>query len=121
MTYARRANEDWNVARRLQPSENRPSSIFNANGLQLTLIKVGRIDVEREDVAGMRGSRDAPVLGDRIHSLAVDFEEHRAAFDAAVERRAHRLDTGDQDTGHLFRQFQTLRGLPIEIADDDSE
>jgi hypothetical protein len=47
-----------NSARRLQRSEGeRPSlPILDPDRLELTLIKVGRVDVERQDVAGMRGT-----------------------------------------------------------------
>src|SRR2546426_7726732 len=45
-----------------------------------------RIDIEGEDVAWAGGAGDAAVLGDRLDALAIDFQEHRAALDAAVER-----------------------------------
>src|SRR5262245_40799765 len=80
-----------------------PSAIVNPDRLELSLIKIRGIDVQREDVAGVRGARDAAVLRDRLDALAIDLEQHRAALDAAVERRAHRFDARDQDAADLLR------------------
>src|SRR5207247_10078473 len=96
------------------------SAILDTNGFELSLIKVRRVDVEREDVAGARGAREAAILGDRLDALAIDLEQHRAALDAAVERGAHRLDARDQHACSLLPQLQPLRRLPTEIAAAES-
>src|SRR5207247_5479099 len=66
-------------------------SIVDADRLELPLIDVGRVHVEGEDLAGLRRSGDPAEVGDRFDRLAVDFEQHAAALDVGVERRARPL------------------------------
>src|SRR6476659_10139060 len=97
------------------------SSVFDADRLQLPLIEIGSVDVESEDVAGMCRPRYAPVVGDRFDALAVHFEKHGAALDAAVERRAHCLHAGDEDAADWRWQLQPFRGRPVDIPHGEAE
>src|SRR5439155_422033 len=49
-------------------------------------------------------------------ALTVDLDEHRAALDASVERRAHGLDAGDEHALDAPGHLEAFGGLPIEIA-----
>ena len=61
------------------------------------------------------------IVGDRLDALAVDLEQHRPALDAAVERRAHRLDARDQHALRPGGSSQPVERLAIQIADVQAE
>ena len=83
--------ENWQLTARFRSRHGRvllfdptnpKSSAYNP------LLEVRRVDVERQDIAGPRGAGDAAILGSRFDALAVDFEQDRPAFDAAVAESA---------------------------------
>src|SRR5581483_9665808 len=79
------------------------SATLDAHGLQLALLEVRRVDVQREHVARTRRARQPAVVRDRLDGLAVDFEEHRPALHVGIERGAERLDARDQHAARMAR------------------
>src|SRR4030095_12670591 len=96
-------------------------SVFYTDILELMLRQIRRVDIEREDVAGMRGARHPPKVGQGIDALPVDLQEHGAAFDAAGERRSPLFDARDEDPPGRLGDLQALGGLSIQFADAESE
>src|SRR5256885_9894764 len=89
--------------------------VLDADRFQLALIEIRRVDVEREDVARARAFRDAAVVAGRFEALAIDLEEHGAALDPPVERRAHRLDPGEWHALHLLPPLAPLHRLRFDV------
>src|SRR6059036_2580571 len=90
---------------------SRTLAALDPDRFQLTLVEIRGVEEEREDVAGAHGAGDAAVLGHGFDALTVDLDEHRAALDASVERRAHGLDAGDQDALDAPRHIEAFGGL----------
>jgi hypothetical protein len=45
-------------------------AVVYANGLELVLRQIRRVDIEGEDVAGVRGARHPPKVGQGVDALA---------------------------------------------------
>src|SRR5688572_1962292 len=83
--------------------------------------RFGLEEIEREDVTGARARRQATEILDRPHRLAIDLEEDVAALDFRVERRAHRLDTRDDDPFRAGWQARAGGIVAIDLAHRETE
>ena len=83
--------------------------------------ELGLVEVERQHVAGVGRGDQAAVVLDGPDRLTVDFEQHVAALDVGVERRAHRIDARDDDAVRAVGQVEVLQQLGVEFAHRQSE
>src|SRR6476660_7512673 len=59
------------------------------HGAQQSLVGFGLVEIDGEHVTGMRRSRETLVIRNGSYAVPIDLEEHVAALDVGVVRRAH--------------------------------
>src|SRR5438034_3767045 len=96
-------------------------SFFDPDGLELSLVDVGRVDVKGQDVARPGAAGDAPELADRFDAPPVDLEQDAPALHVGIKGRAHRLDTSDEHAFHRARQIETIGGRAVDFANREAE
>src|SRR5688572_23743797 len=77
--------------------------VVDANGRQPPFVHARLVDVEGEDVAGPCLGYGLVVVVDRADRPAVDLEDHVAALDVGVERRADGVHAPHDDAAHAVR------------------
>src|SRR5438067_12006514 len=70
--------------------------VVDPQRLELPLAGIGRIEVQREDLAGAGRAGRSPIIRNGGDGFAIQLEQHVAALNARFGCAAERLDAGDE-------------------------
>src|SRR5262249_34548644 len=109
------------VARSVGREVRSGSPFVHVDRQKLALFEIRHVHVKSKDIAGTRCLGDPLVVCRRFDRLPVDFEEYGAAAHVGVERRAQRLDPGDEHAPRRARQIELAERGRIEVAHGQSQ